>query len=135
DQGSARLAQEVRGKGWLVYTARSQQSDWDLFICHPDGSNVRNLSKTPEFNEAAPQFSRDGRKLLYRRLPRTESIDGNRYGEQGELILANSDGTDPQVFGKPGEYPWASWSPDGHQIACLSIKAISFVDLATRQVV
>jgi Tol biopolymer transport system component len=135
DDGSARLAQEVSSRGWLVYAARSQQSDWDLFICRPDGSNVRNLSKTPEFNEAAPQFSRDGRKLLYRRLPHTESIDGNRYGEQGELVFANSDGTDPQVFGKPGEYPWASWSPDGHQIACLSIKAISVIDLATRQVV
>jgi Tol biopolymer transport system component len=135
DQDSAHLAQEVSSKGWLVYAAPSPQRDWDLFICRPDGSEVRNLSNTPEFNEAAPQFSRDGRKLLYRRLPRTESIDGNRYGEQGELVFANSDGTDPQVFGEPGEYPWASWSSDGHQIACLSIKAISFIDLASRQVV
>jgi len=52
-------------------------------------------------------------------LPRTEAINGNSYGEQGELVIANSDGTGPRVFGKPGEYPWASWSPDGKEIACL----------------
>ena len=30
---------------------------------------------------------------------------------------------------------WASWSPDGKQIACLSITGISFIDVATQQVV
>jgi Tol biopolymer transport system component len=131
---SSRLADEVRNKGWIVFAARSKQSDWDLFVCRPDGSSVHNLSRTPEFNEAAPQFSHDGCKLLYRRLPRNEAIDGNRYGEQGELVIANSDGTEAQVFGKPGEYPWASWSPDGKEIACLSIKGISLVNVASRQV-
>jgi Tol biopolymer transport system component len=128
------LALEVRDKGWIVYAARTEKSDWDLFLCRPDGSSVQNLTKTSEFNEAAPQFSRDGRKLLYRRLPREENIDGNRYGEQGELVIANSDGSDPKVFGKPGEYPWASWSPDGTRIACLSIKGISLIGVATRTV-
>lgn len=130
-----RLANEVRGKGWIAYGARSEQGDWDLFVCRPDGSGVRNLSRTPEFNEAAPEFSRDGRKLLYRRLPRAEAIDGNRYGEQGQLVIANSDGTEPRVMGKPGEYPWAIWSPDGSQIACLAITGISVVDLSSGRVV
>jgi len=39
------------------------------------------------------------------------------------------------VYGASGQYPWASWSPDGKQIACLSIKGISFIDLASKQVV
>src|SRR5262249_15139257 len=107
------LALEVRDKGWIAYGARTAKGDWDLFVCRPEVSSIRKLSQTSEFNEAAPQFSRDGRKLLYRRLPREENIDGNRYGEQGELVIANSDGSDPRVFGKPGEYAWASWSPDG----------------------
>ena len=67
--------------------------------------------------------------------PRNETIDNNHYGTQGELVLANSDGTNPRLFGGSGEYPWASWSPDGKQIACLSIKGISFVDMATKHVV
>ena len=127
------LREEVRDKGWIVYGARSEPGDWDLFICRPDGANTRNLTRTPEYNEVAPQFSRDGRRLLYRRMPRGETIDGNRYGEQGELVIANSDGTEPKVMGKTGEYPWASWSPDGQQVACLSIKGITLFDLATGQ--
>ena len=129
------LAAEVHGKGWIVYSGRSPHGDWDLFACRPDGSGPRNLSRTPEFNEAAPEFSRDGRRLLYRRLPRAEAIDGNRYGEQGELVIANSDGTQATAFGKPGEYPWASWNPDGSRIACLSIKGIAVIDVAARRVV
>ena len=130
-----RLADEVRDKGWIVFSARAEQGDWDLFLCRPDGSALRNVTRTTEYHEAAPQFSRDGRKLLYRRLPRRETIDGNHYGTQGELVFANSDGTDAKVYGKSGEYPWASWSPDGKQIACLEIKGVFFVDVATKQVV
>jgi len=134
DQSVSRLAEEVREKGWIVFSARSEKGDWDLFVCRPDGSNLRKITRTPGYNEAAPQFSRDGRRLLYRRLPRKETIDGNHYGTQGELVLANSDGTNATVYGKSGEYPWASWSPGGKQIACLSIKGVFFVDIDSRQV-
>ena len=95
----------------------------------------RNITRTPEFNEAAPQFSRDGKRLLFRRLPEGEPIDGNHYGTQGELVLAAADGSSPSRSGRSGEYPWASWSPDGKQLACLTIKGIAFVDVESRQVV
>ncbi len=127
DASVQNLADEVRDKGRIVFCARSPAGDWDLFLCRPDGSSIRNITRTPQFNEAAPQFSRDGRQLLYRRLPREENIDGNRYGAQGQLVLANHDGTAARTL---GEYPWASWSPDGSQIACLSIKGISVVDVS-----
>ena len=129
------LADEVRDKGWIVFCARTEAGDWDLFTCRPDGSDSHNITRTPQYNEAAPQFSRDGRRLLYRRLPRNETISGNRYGEQGQLVFANGDGTAAEVYGESGQYPWASWSPDGRQIACLSIKGVSIIDIATRQVV
>jgi Tol biopolymer transport system component len=135
DESVSRLAEEVRTRGSIVYSARSQAGDWDLFLCRPDGSAVRNITRTPEFHEAAPQFSRDGRKLLYRRLPRSETITGNQYGTQGELVIADADGTGPTVFGDRGAYPWASWSPDGRRIACLSIKGITFVDVASHRAV
>src|SRR5262249_56468674 len=99
---NARLASEVRGKGWIVFSARSDQGDWDLFLMRPDGSQRRALTHTPEWNEAWPQFSRDGSRLLYRRLRRAETIEGNRYGEQGTPIVANGDGTSPRVLGGEG---------------------------------
>jgi Tol biopolymer transport system component len=129
------LAYEVRGKGWIVFCSRAAAGDWDLFLCRPDGSDLHNITRTPQYNEAAPQFSRDGRRLLYRRLSRDQTVSGNRYGEQGQLVFANNDGSAAAVYGTSGEYRWASWGPDGGQIACLSIKGISFVDLASRQVV
>jgi len=134
DPAVRELAGEVGGKGWIAFCARAEAGDWDLFLCRPDGSDLCNITGTPQYNEAAPQFSRDGRKLLYRRLPRSEAMSGNRYGEQGQLVLANSDGTGAKVYGEAGQYPWASWSPDSKEIACLSIKGISFVNLIDRRV-
>ena len=128
-----RLAEEVCNKGWIVFCARSDNGDWDLFLCRPDGSRLLNITNTSQYNEAAPQFSRDGRRLLYRQLARDEQIDGNHYGAQGQLIFANNDGTDRKVFGHSGEYAWASWRQDGRQIACLSITGVFFVDIASRK--
>ncbi len=134
DKAVATLAGEVRDMGWVAFAARSEKGDWDLFVMRPDGSALRNITNTPDANEAYPLFSPNGKRLLYRQLKRDEMIDGNNYGAQGRLMFAKSDGTDPQPFGQPGEYPWASWSPDGQRIACLDIKGISFVDLETKKV-
>jgi Tol biopolymer transport system component len=135
DESVASLAKEVRAKGWIAFSARSENGDWDLMLCRPDGSGLRNLTRTPNYNEASPQFSRDGKQLLYRRLKRDEKIDNNHHGTQGELVISRSDAAGGVALGASGEYPWASWSPDGKQIACLSIKGIFFVDVASRKVV
>lgn len=135
EQQVAELAKELHNKGWVVYGARAPKGDWDLFICRPDGTDVQNITQTPDFSEAAPRFSPDGKKLLYRRLPRDAQINHDLWGFQGELVLANADGSDPAALGKEGEYPWASWSVDSRQIACLAKKGIQIVDLASKQLV
>lgn len=135
DPAVAELAKEVRNKGWIAYSARSPRGDWDLFLMRPDGSDGRNITNTPDHGEAAPRFSPDGTKLLYRRLPKVAAISHDQWGFKGQLVLANADGSNPVVLGKDGEFPWASWSPDGRQIACLTKKGIEIVDLETRQVV
>ena len=43
---SAELAEEVREKGWIVYSARSENGTWDLFLARPDGSQKRNITET-----------------------------------------------------------------------------------------
>jgi Tol biopolymer transport system component len=129
------LAREVRDKGWIAYGARSPKGDWDLFLCRPDGSDARNITGTPEFGEGAPRFSPDGRKMLYRRTPQGTKISHDQWGFQGELVIAGADGTGPVTLGKDGEFPWASWSPDGKQIACMTKKGIQIVDLDTKKLV
>ncbi len=128
------LAAEVRAKGWIVFSAPSEHGDWDIFLMRPDGSERRALTRTPQWNEAWPQFSRDGSKLLYRRLKRDEAVSGNRYGEQGVPVIAVGDNTNPHVLGADGDLPWATWSPDGKELATLSRKGVSFVDAETGKV-
>ena len=103
--------------------------DWDLFACRPDGSDRKNLTHTPQFSETAPRISRDGRRMLYRRLSPQERLDNNDHGTQGSLVVANSDGSEAKLLGDEAEYSWASWSPDGSQLACLSIRGVFFYDL------
>jgi Tol biopolymer transport system component len=126
------LAKEVASRGWIVFSAKTEKGDWDLFLMRPDGSQRRNITETPETSEAAARFSPDGKKLLYYRMPKGEILDNNKYGLY-ELVIANADGTNPVSYG--GEYPWASWSPDGKQISCLAKSGIQIVDLATKKVV
>jgi Tol biopolymer transport system component len=129
-----KLAAEVRVRGWIVFPAKSDAGDWDLFLMRPDGSARRNLTHTPDANESYPLFSRDGSKLLFRRLKRSEAIDGNRYGEQGVPVVANANGTGARELGGQGDLPWASWSPDGKEFACLSLKGVTFADSTTGKV-
>jgi Tol biopolymer transport system component len=132
---AAALGREVADKGWIVYNARSDKGDYDLFLCRPDGSSVRNITRTPGESEFGALFSRDGAQLLYRSVPRDEVLDNNAHGTQGRLMIAASDGTNPRALGEAGQFPWASWSPDGKQIASLTIKGIQLVDVASRKVV
>jgi Tol biopolymer transport system component len=121
--------------GWLITSSRTSAGDWDLLAMRPDGSQIRNLTKTPETSEFYPQLTRDGKQLLYRRLAKDEIISGNRYGEQGVPVVARADGTQPRALGVAGDLPWASWSPDGTQVACLAPRGFSIVDVATAKVV
>jgi len=127
------LAKEVRYKGWIVYSARTDKDDWDLFLIRPNGSSRRSITNTSEFSEMGGRFSSDGKRLLYRRLPKGSTFAHDKWGIQGQLIIANSDGTNPVIIGGMGEFPWASWSPDGKQIACLDKDGIKIYELATKK--
>jgi hypothetical protein len=127
----ARLAAELHECGWLAFSAKTRLGDWDLFLMRPDGSDRRALTDSPEFNEAGPRFSPNGRHLLYYRLPRGEPVNMT-YGTR-DLVIADADGRNPVVYGS--EFPWASWGPDSTEIACLRPAGIQIVELSTRKVV
>lgn len=135
DPQVAQLAGEVRNEGWIVYTARGDNGTWDLFLMRPDGTQRRNITNTPDYEEGGPRFSPDGKKLLYRRFVKDTVINHDKWGFQGNLMIADNDGSNPVQIGGDREYPWASWSPDGRQIACLTIKGIQVIDLKTKEIV
>jgi Tol biopolymer transport system component len=126
------LSNEVHSKGWIIYSARNDKNNWDLFLMRPDGSDRSNITNTPQFNEAAARFSPDGRKILYYRMPKNVAVDNNKYGIY-DLVIADADGANPVVWGN--DYHWASWGPDGRKLACLSIKGIRLIDLSTKKTI
>ena len=131
DPRPAALAEEIAERGWIVYGARSEAGDWDLFLMRPDGSNIRNITNTPEISEAAPRFSFDGKQLLYRALEKDAQIDHDQYGLQGRVMIADADGKHARAIGEDREFPWACWSPDGVHISCLTPKGIHIINYST----
>jgi Tol biopolymer transport system component len=144
------LAQEVARRGWIVVSAHPREisqgkliekkearGQLDLYLARPDGSQLRNITNTDECNEYGAQFSPDGKRLLYFRLPAGKEVNHDTWGASGELVIARADGTQPVVQGKSGEFPWATWGPDGRQIACLDKKQsrIRMYDVETKKIV
>ncbi len=131
DDKTARLAQEVGRKGSIVYAARGDNGTWDLFLMRPDGSERRNITNTPDFEEGGPRFSPDGKRLLYRRFARGTVINHDLWGFQGNLMISDPDGSNAVQVGGDREFPWASWSPDGKHVAYFSDKTGEY-ELYTR---
>ncbi len=131
----ATLAKEIASKGWIAYSARAENGNWDIFLARPDGTQSRNITNTPDREDAAPLFSWDGKKVLYRSLAKGTEINHDKWGFDGELVIADANGQNPIVVGNDKEYTWACWSPDGKQVSCLSLKGIQIFDLETKQIV
>ena len=147
DPAADALRKEAGKQGWIVMAAYAQEIEAqqrlpddnvgqaDLYLMRPDGSQMRNITHTPDTHEFFVRFSADGKKIMFRRLRKSKDINHDSVGTQGELVFAASDGSNPVAFGKYGEYPWATWSPDTRQIACLynNEGVIRFFDAETKQ--
>jgi len=64
-------------------------------------------------------------------------MNHDSWGATGALVIADANGANPVAQGREGEWPWASWSSDGQQVACLEkrLGRIRIVELATKRVV
>jgi len=109
DPRIVRLAREAGSKGWIVYSAKTEKGDWDLFLMRPDGSHRRNITNTPGTNEIGARFSPDGKRILFRRIPLEIKFNHDWWGRAGRLVIAGAGGSNPVDY---GEIPWASWGPD-----------------------
>jgi TolB protein len=83
----------------------------DIFSIELDGSNLRNLTNTPDLNEFGPMFSPNGSLIAYSAGTSTES----------DLYLMSPEGTNQhRIIDLDGRSFQPVWSPDNYQIAFIS---------------
>ena len=92
-------------------------ADWpsvrqDIFTVNADGSNLLNLTNTPQVVDEDPEWSPDGSKIIFQ-----SDRDGNF-----EIYVMNPDGSQPQNLTRnPGRDYWPDWfMPPETKIAFVS---------------
>jgi Tol biopolymer transport system component len=136
---------EPSGAGRIAFQMRRNNFIWDIYTVARDGSDLRNLTQSPE-DDVYPAWSHDSRwlafvsardaggiyvinadggarRLLYTGLSvehLTWAPDGNRLafaasGAGFEIYVINSNGSGLRRLTSPGSAP--DWSPHGDRIA------------------
>lgn len=88
------------------------QSNWEIFIVSADGSDMTNLTNTPDVDEHYPHASPDGTKILF------VAIEGEgRDDRSRNVYYMNLDGTGRTKVAENAYQP--TWGGDGRSIAYL----------------
>src|SRR5437016_11541359 len=70
----------------LVYET-NRDGNWELYLCHADGSHPVNLTHTPDVDELYPKPSPDGSKICF------VADEGKGETRIRNIYYMNSDGT------------------------------------------
>ncbi len=98
--------------GEIVFYAENAGERADLFIMAADGSNVRQLTRTPKAAEGYPSASPDGKSIAYE----SDAAAGNF-----DIWLMNANGFNPRRITSDRARDVApAWSPDGQSIVFMS---------------
>jgi len=116
------------GVGWspdaqrLAFSQSLDSATEQVFVMNADGSHVSQLTTDTSVYSAYPQWSPDGKKILFL-SPRVTASD---------VYVMNADGSDTtRVSNIPGSQSSsdAAWSPDGSQIAFRVIGGTGHTDI------
>ena len=103
---------EFERQGTILYAStRTAVRNWDLFTIKADGSELKQLTDTREF-EQYPSWSPDGKKILFTRGDVMSNIDIYAIDEDGSGLV--------RLTEHPERDQRAAWSPDGEKIAFVS---------------
>jgi Tol biopolymer transport system component len=118
DENTFSNLQFLPGGRGVVYASSCGSPAGDIYSVAPDGTALRNLTKTAAADDTQPAVSPDGRSIAYVQ----DAFAGNCHGCPHSLWLMNADGTGahalpnaPDSAGTPYDDS-PSFSPDGTQI-------------------
>jgi hypothetical protein len=63
------LLEELAGQGEILFGAYNENRRWDAYVMRADGTNVRNLTRTDDFNEYLPRAAPGTRRVYFVRIP------------------------------------------------------------------
>lgn len=124
----AELAKELKQVSPRIVYETWQDGNWELFTIRADGSDMVNLTKTPDVNELYPHASPDGTKICF------VCDEGTGADKIRNVHVMNLDGTDRKLVAKNARQPCWKW--DSKTIAYLKgeVDQFTFTDYATKGV-
>jgi TolB protein len=120
-------ADHVTGSSWigpgrLLFSARLQRKDFDLYTIRPDGSALHRLTSDPA-DDSAPTWSPDGQRIAFVRGRDRTTLCTLVLGRRGR-----------RCFGAETAIPQPTWSPSGERIAYRCLQTICLLDPANGRV-
>ncbi len=126
-EGDPALVEPLGSSRYEILHETYQKSNWEIFVRKVDGSNPRNLTRTPDIHELYPQASRDGARICF---VADEKLDGKKVRS---VYYMNRDGTGRTLVARNARQP--CWSSDSKTIAYLKgeFSRFTVTDYATKE--
>ncbi len=120
------LAEELKSVPYKIVYETWQDNNWELFVAHADGSELVNLTKTPDLHELYPHASPDGTKVCF------VCDEGTGQDKIRNVYFMNLDGTGRTLVARNARQP--CWNPDSTAIAYLrgEVDKFTYTDYATK---
>ncbi len=102
------LEQALRACPYRLIFESFRDGNWELMRIKPDGSQLENLTNTPDVDELYPQSSPDGTKIAFM------ADEGPLSQRRRAIWLMDADGANRVEIADNGREPF--WSPDGAEV-------------------
>ncbi len=135
---AAELGAELKDYPYQIVFESFRDGSWELLRAKADGSEITNLTRSPDRHELYPHVSPDGGKICFL------ADEGEGDAKRRNVYAMNADGSERRMLAANGRDP--CWSRDGKSVIFLpsefeqftvrdyATQGIGFVDLTTGKV-
>jgi len=123
---AAELAEELKNVPYQILFESHRDGNWELYQVNADGSQLADLTRTPDIQEMYPHVSPDGGRICL------VVDEGEGDARRRNIYIMNRNGTDREQIVGNGRDP--CWTPDGSGIIYLPAEFDAYVlrDIASK---